>query len=50
MFATKLGRIAGLVLALAVVFGGIGATAGGTGASHTAHTATQFGALSNDWE
>lgn len=50
MFAKKLGRIAGLVLALAVVFGGISVTAGGAGASHTAQTATQFSALSNDWE
>jgi len=50
MFAKKLGRIAGLVLALAVVFGGIGVAAGGAGESHTAHTATQFSALSNDWD
>jgi len=50
MFGTKLGRIAGLVLALAVVFGGIGVTAEGAGASHTAHTAIQFSTLTNDWE
>jgi hypothetical protein len=47
MFARKLGRVAGLVLVLAVVFGGVGVAAGGTVESHTA---TSFGSLTIDWD
>ena len=48
MFAKKLGRVARLVLVLAVVFGGVGVAAGGAAEVH--HTASPFGALSTDWE
>ena len=47
MFARKLGRVAGLVLVLAVVFGGVGVAAGGAAETHTA---TQFSTLVSDWE
>ena len=47
MFAKKLGRIARLVLVLAVVFGGVGVAAGGAAESNTA---TPFGTLSTDWD
>ena len=46
MFAKKLGRVARLVLVLAVVFGGVGVAAGCVAESHTA---TPFGTLSTDW-
>ena len=47
MFAKKLGRLARLVLVLAVVFGGMGVAAAGT---EETHTATPFGALTVDWD
>lgn len=47
MFARKLGRVARLVLVLAVVFGGVGVAAVGADESHTA---TQFSTLVVDWE
>jgi hypothetical protein len=47
MFARKLGRVAGLVLVLAVVFGGVGVAAGGAGETNSA---TQFSALIADWD
>ena len=47
MFARKLGRFAGLVLVLAVVFGGVGVAAGGTDETNTA---TQYTSLIADWE
>jgi len=47
MFAKKLGRIAGLVLALAVIFGGVGAAAGGADESTNA---VQYSTLIMDWD
>ncbi|MCU7723207.1 hypothetical protein ODJ79_05735 [Actinoplanes sp. KI2] len=47
MFARKLGRVAGLVLVLAVVFGGVG-IAGGTAEQN--HTAVAVGSLTVDWD
>jgi hypothetical protein len=47
MFAKKLGRMARLVLVLAVAFGGLGVAA--AGAPET-QGATQFSNLTIDWE
>jgi hypothetical protein len=47
MFAKKLGRVAGLVLALAVIFGGVGAAVGGADESNTA---VQVSTLILDWD
>ncbi len=47
MFARKLGRVAGLVLVLAVVFGGVGAAAGNADESKSA---VQFSTLSIEWD
>ncbi|WP_157437174.1 hypothetical protein [Actinoplanes subtropicus] len=48
MFAKKLGRVARLVLVLAVVFGGVGVATGGADQAHSA--ATEFAALIVDWD
>jgi len=48
MFAKKLGRIAGLVLALAVVFGGVGVAAGA--ADEHSSNAVQVSTLIMDWD
>jgi hypothetical protein len=53
MFAKKLGRVAGLVLALAVVFGGVGMAAGHANESTghaTESSAVQFSTLINEWD
>jgi hypothetical protein len=47
MFAKKLGRVARLVLVLAVAFGGLGVAAAGTPETQSA---TQFASLTIDWE
>ena len=47
MFAKKLGRVARLVLVLAVAFGGLGIAAAGT---QETQSATEFSSLSIDWE
>ena len=47
MFAKKLGRVAGLVLALAVVFGGVGIAAGH---ANDSAGAVQFSTLVNEWD
>ena len=47
MFAKKLGRVAGLVLALAVVFGGIGVAANHANESKSA---VVFTTLVNEWD
>jgi hypothetical protein len=47
MFAKKLGRVAGLVLALAVVFGGVGLAAGH---AHESKSAVQLSTLINEWD
>jgi hypothetical protein len=52
MFAKKLGRVAGLVLALAVVFGGVGIAAGHAheSKSHESKSAVQYSTLINEWD
>jgi hypothetical protein len=48
MFARKLGRFAGLVLVLAVVFGGIGVAT--SGSADDGKSAVQFSSLVVEWE
>jgi hypothetical protein len=48
MFTKKLGRVARLVLVLAVVFGGVGVAAAGE--AHESHSAAVFSTLIADWE
>jgi len=55
MFAKKLGRVAGLVLALAVVFGGVGMAAGHADESTAGHanessSAVEFSTLVVEWD
>jgi len=53
MFARRLGRLAGLVFVLAVVFGGVGAASvdsGEQGGSVSASAAVQMQAINIDWE
>jgi hypothetical protein len=49
MSARKLGRLAGLVFVLAVVFGGVGATAGAD-RSGAPTAAVQMSSLQIDWD
>jgi hypothetical protein len=48
MFAGKLGRFAGLVLVLAVVFGGVGVAA--SGSADNGKSAIQFSTLTYEWD
>jgi len=49
MFTRKLGRVARLVLVLAVAFGGVGVAAA-AGEAHVTHNAAVFTTLITDWE
>ena len=49
MFTRKLGRVARLVLVLAVALGGVGVAAA-AGEAHETHNAAVFTTLITDWE
>lgn len=49
MFTKKLGRVARLVLVLAVAFGGV-SVAAAAGEAHESHSAAVFTTLVTDWE